>query len=414
MIEKIKAFFNVREKRLKLYKILVTLFLILIFVMPGNVSNMPQIDQRVLVTALGIDLDPAGVKVIAQVLIPEGESNKSSQQIVTGKGKDFINGVENMSINMGRKIELAHCGMMVVGKELAKESVLPHFEQLVSVAKISAGIYVVSTKDLSAEDFLKKANTIDKSSSTGLNNFLTFCTIAAHIPTITLLEFTTNIFEESNSSYMPCIDVGAPLPKEDEGSSSSQSSGGESGGESKSSESSSQVEGINSIGIFDGGKLIEYLGEQETEGLTWLDRKSTKGLLQAHDIMVGDKNIGTSSATLKDKTFTQNVSIKNDIPKIVIRIDAELIKQDRRQYGSDADLAEKDIVKAIKEAFENKIKGDIQKAVDKVKSTGVDFMEFKTRFFKHKNKEYKAYVEKFGDTILQNMVVDYEINLKIR
>lgn len=404
------------NKRLIIYKVLIILFVAVILILPETMSQIPEIDMRVLVTVIGIDESDKGVKTSAQVIIPmmAGEG-QIIQEVVEAEGATLSEALDKLNITMGRKVELGHCGMVVLGNKISEVGVEKYLKFLLSSGKISAGCSLV-TSDTEASKFIDNANKLSEASSSGINNFITYSNSGAHIATVSLLGFLSESNSITETSSIPFVEI-KEKPEENSSGSAGESESGKGGGAGGGSEKSkpTEIKNVESLMVFKNGKSVKKISKEETRGFTWIDNDSDKGLVFIEDFKVGEHHAGPISTNLKKKRVNSSIRIKDGIPVVTFKLDVYLQINDRHSLSElwkENNLDENQLNAALNEAFNEKIRGEIQQAIDVSKEINCDIFGFATKLKKFHFKDFKKYIDNGGD-VLKNIQVEYKIKTRI-
>ena len=153
----------------------------------------------------------------------------------------------------------------------------------------------------------------------------------------------------------------------------------------------------------------------ETRGYDWTDKNNTQGLVTVKNFTAGGIEAGEVYCQLIDKRVNIDVGFDGGVPTAKVKIDA-LMKFEERYKLSDlnkyAGVSEKELGERMKEQFAEKIKSNIDSAVEAMKRLDADVSGFTDRLYRFRNKEYAACENK--ERLLQNLVVTTEVNVKFR
>lgn len=222
------------NRRLLLYKLVLIAAALALLLFPGTADRQPQIDSRVMITALGIDAGGEGIKLTASVSVAKKEAEGGGKEAVaSAEGENLGDALNNLSRALGKKAELAHCGLIAVGDELCCSSLKDSVDYLVISGVISDGASIVAA-DGEAKSLIETAVKLSGSAAFSLNSFLAFAGEDAQIPMVSLVRFAANNNTAGKSSYLPLIKMGAE--GEGQGGSQSGESGSKQGGESEKDE----------------------------------------------------------------------------------------------------------------------------------------------------------------------------------
>ena len=200
------------QKRLIINRILIALFILFfcaVFFLPSVLNKNPQIQSKLLVTAIGIDSEQDGkIELSSVCILPDsGQENKVKSITVTSKARSIAECIEIVSEQYGKQVELGLCGLVVIGESTDGQSILPHLEFLLSSAYISPGTYLIYANEGKASELLEYASAQNPSTAEILSSVVGFNDKTARITTKTLLEFLSETHGVSSSSILPSVKV---------------------------------------------------------------------------------------------------------------------------------------------------------------------------------------------------------------
>lgn len=372
-------------KKLLIYKIAIFIFAFIVAFMPTTVSRSREVNSRVIVEILGLDGGDE-INVTAQYVMPTGEQGATSKDTVTVGGATLEEAVETLSTALGRRAELGHCSMVIVGNDAGPELL----GTLMTATDVTADVYLAAAEDKAEElvgqitDFMKKTGATDA-------DFIAYGAKKSHVATNTLLGFLCDIGSASHSSFMPVVSM---IESEENKSDSSQN-GGEGGGKSKDGAGggSSEKSGGGDNGGSSGGsgmnveKLALYspqgrcgiLDKNAARGVAWVSSPIEKGILTA-DVNVDGDNIKDVSARLLKKHVDITTDAKNNAAKIKIRaiIEPRGDKFNRLDAKNSAAAS-----MAIKDGFSQAVKSELIAAYESAAVCGCDPLFIGREFYRY-------------------------------
>lgn len=408
-----------KERLLRIYKILIAVFVVVLVLLPRSVTSIPEIETKLLLTVMGLDKTENGYRVSATAVMPaESQNGSTIRAEVEAEEVSVSAALEKLSLKMGKRLELGLCGVVMVGDTFGDESLLPHLKYLLSSGKIIPGAYLVQAKGRSAKEAIEMSDALSEASSNGLSTLVEHNALNTHMSTITLLKFLSDTASVTNCAYMPQLEIG----KKDKafgGGSDGGSGSGESGTSGEGSESggtgTAEIKQINKIAIYKNGVLSGEFDPVETRGYDWTDKNNKQGLVTVKDFTVGGKDVGEIYCQLIDKKVNIDVGFDGDVPTARVKIDA-LMKFEERYKLSDLNkydgISEDELSAAMKTQFAAKIESNILSSVEAMKRLGADVGGFTDKLYRFRNKEYAAFGDR--DKMLAELVVTCDVNVKFR
>ena len=272
-----------KTKLLKIYKLMILFFILVLILSPKSVTNRPEIETKLLLTSIGLDKVEDQYRVSATAVMPQESQNGSTMRLNVGVEADSVSAAfEKLSLKMGKKLELGLCGLIVIGDTFGDESILPHLNYLMASGKIIPGAYLVLSLGKSAKETIEMSNMLSEASSNGLSKLIEHNALDTNMPSITLLKFLSETGSVTKSSYIPCIEIGEKENSDDEtggsgsGSGGSADSSGSGGGDSTSAgdqkSGETEIKSLSKIAFYRDGRQIKFLDDEQTRGFTWSNK----------------------------------------------------------------------------------------------------------------------------------------------
>ena len=406
-----------KTKLLKIYKLMILFFILVLILSPKSVTNRPEIETKLLLTSIGLDKVEDQYRVSATAVMPQESQNGSTMRLNVGVEADSVSAAfEKLSLKMGKKLELGLCGLIVIGDTFGDESILPHLNYLMASGKIIPGAYLVLSPGKSAKETIEMSNMLSEASSNGLSKLIEHNALDTNMPAITLLKFLSETGSVTKSSYIPCIEIG----KKDGGSDQEKPSGGssdegQSSGSGEDKKGETEIKSLSKIAFYRDGRQIKFLDDEQTRGFTWSDKTSTQGLVSLENLKVQDIEVGQIFCQLRSKKFKIKTGINNGVPQTKMSVEVLLELEDRyklsdlfKYYG----ISEEEINQNIKNQFAVKIENELVSVINVMKECDCDAMGLTTNLYKFHYNDYNNYPDK--ENILSAMQVDYDIKVKFK
>ena len=383
------------EKKVWLNRVIIglcLLFFCLLFFLPSVLNRDPQIQTKLLITAIGIDVaEDNDVEFSGIAVLPAtGDTAQVKSVTVTNKAPSLAECIENISEQYGKQAELGLCGLVVVGESTDSENLLPYMEFLLSSAYISPGTYLIHTTSSKASELLEFASSQNPSTAEILSSVVEFNNKTARITTRTLLEFLSESHSVSNSSVLPSVKVSKI---ENQSSSDAKTSGGDS------DTKRSAVKSLNTAIVYQNGKKVGDLNDAQTLGFNLATNESNKGLLVLDEFSADGFDLGRIDCWVYASKNKKTVYFDNGTPIFNVSIDVTLQFQDQHKIiraWQRNGKREEDIINPLIKAFEEKIKANVISAFEKSQSMGADIFSVRTEFSRYHYNRYKQ-IQKNGD-----------------
>ncbi len=402
-----------RDKKILIIKIAIFVFAFLTVIFP--LENSPSVEAKTAVTVVAFDRKDDKTHIFVQMTIPQQQADGSAKLLVTeAEGKDIADAFERLSVKIGLEIELAHCGIILIGEEMSKGGFIEDLDYMLSSSMISPQISVLSCGG-SAKDFMQKLNKFSQTNGSGVFDVVSYSEDSINVRVISALKFLSENDLPSGASSLPIIDFemqefggGGSGGSDSGGSSGGGSGGGGSGGEEK----SPMIKELNKCAVYKKGKAVGELSPLGTKGLSMFDTKSNKGYFEADNVVIGGKAIDYVPMQVRKKEAKLKAKFMDGKPVITAEVDMALDTETSFNISKEGIFASKQEVRA---ALEKRVKEIVKSEIEDALTAGVelnaDVLGIETAFYKQCYKEYKKY--DFKEDFVKNVQVEYKINVEV-
>lgn len=399
------------RKKLLIYKALLFLFAFFIAFMPTTSLRNKEVNSRVIVGILGLDSGEGDkVSLTAQYVMPTEAQGSTGKDTVTVEGETLDEAAEALNTALGRRVELGHCSMVIVGKD-AKPELLG---SLMTATDVAADVWMAAAED-KAEDLI--ADLTDFMSKTGATdaNFIAYSARKAHIATNTLLGFLSDLGSASKTAYMPLVEMQSGKASEGGDSSGGGGSGGGKGGDSGGG-SSEGGKGGESEGEQKTGMKVEKLamyGENgrvgifdstSARGVAWVSAPVEKGTV-CSDVEYDGKTIkGVCGRLLKKHA---KVVVDQKTGEATIKIKA-FIEPHGDKFNSLFATNSKKANDALIAGYKKKIQGELKSAVGSSLATNSDPLFIGREFYRYCPDYFKSQYDYYS------VKINYDIEIALK
>jgi|GEM_PF-2801458 len=437
-----------RKEKLRWIKIVVALGLVLMLLSPLPVSS-PQIHMSALSLAIGIDYSEHGVKALALVYLPiVGGGPLYAGDVVEAEGQNIAEALENINILLGRRVEYMHCGLLVLGKDYAKNGVINDLEHLIITGTVSPTINVALATTDDARAFLEALN--EYSNRMTLSNLFKYTVSGALSHSNNLLDFIRDSHSSSGASVMAAFELsggedageGGITNEGEEDETEDEAEGEEEGNEGSEDNEGGEdnqrkeefsydvesgpfgpgmiapteldpialqfgegndrtlIKNINNTAIFKHGKLASIWTGEESRGLAWVDANTSSAVvyLRQTPLKMNRKKVRTRT-NISDGKATYN-----------LRLDIRFSLLDMR-FLNNGPLLDESEFSMIEEAAALKIESEIYRAYLASKRDGADVFLIEDSFFRRNHREYRRLKDAEFDFLMDT---DFNIEVRVR
>lgn len=339
-------------------KIILLIILILFTINLTGCWDYVELNQREVITAIGIDKgeEPGTVVVTMQSIIPhristplKPSTSESATHVVSITGTSFSDALVRYKQITSKNPYFQHSRVYIIGEDAARDGVASFINPIFRSIEYRTRGWLLVTKG-KASDILKIQTDASKISADYILNLMNSSNYMATVPVETLHEFTKDISIKTISPVTAKIQA------------------------IKSEDNHFDI-GYSGSAVFKKDKLIGWLDMHETKGLLWATGKFKRGVISA-------AYPKTANGVLTQKVIKARTKIRPKIidGKITIIIDI----YEEGLIGENDSNIEMNSMEAIK-SFENQFEVEIKKQVEAC--------------LKKVQQEYKTDVFGFGEEI---------------
>lgn len=395
------------RKKLLIYKALLFLFAFFIAFMPSTSLRNKEVNSRVIVGILGLD-GGEKIRLTAQYVMPTEAQGSTGKDTVTVEGETLDEAAEALNTALGRRVELGHCSMVIVGSEANTELL----GSLMTATDVAADVWMAAA-DGKAEDLI--ADLTDFMSKTGATdaNFIAYSARKAHIATNTLLGFLSDLGSASKTGYMPLVEMQSGKASESGDSGSGGSTGGGKGGDSSGGESgkSGSTEGeqktgmkVEKLAMYGENGRVGIFDSTSARGVAWVSAPVEKGTVCA-DVEYEGKTIkGVCGRLLKKHA---SVKVDQKTGEATIKIKA-FIEPHGDKFNSLFATNSKKANDALIAGYKKKIQGEVESAVGSSLATNADPLFIGREFYRYCPNYFKSEYDYYS------VKINYDIEIALK
>lgn len=392
-----------------IYAVVITAMAFLFFT---NDFGLVDIRKTAVIIGAGIDLNDKGVSVTAQVAIPQASTGGDNTQYieVEGEGVTVADALNEINKKTGFYPKLVFCKLLILGESCTSGNIfeiLDYFYRddytqltpVIAMCKGSAGKLLASkmrfgnTATVSIERLLS-----DEAKKSG------------NVSTVNLKIIGIHDHSPSAACYMPYIRVQSQTAESSKPSGGS-SQGGSSSSEDPSGGSSSSGDSGGSepqefmcdrTAIFSSGRFSGVLTENQTFALN-LIKNNVRHIFVPCEADGKQYTLG-----MRNCRGSVNVDVSGGVPAVRIGFDAVVQVSDVDSAEDPHSVSEGVVPDEVLAGGAEEIKGMFSELIEASRAADCDILEIKTLLYRF---HYPLF-EKFGDTILSDAEISFDINLR--
>ena len=398
------------RKKMLIFKVLIFLFAFFIAFMPSTALRNKEVNSRVIVGILGLDGGDK-ISITVQYVMPTEPQGSTGKDTVTVEGETLDAAAEALNTALGRRVELGHCSMVIVGSETKPEQL----GSLLTATDVAADVWMAAAdgkaKDLMGDltDFMKKTGATDA-------DFIAYSARKAHIATNTLLGFLSDLNSASKTAYIPLVEMETESAEEGGGGSGGEqgggsgASGGGSGGEKSGEQGGGQKKEeqkgmkVEKLAVYGKEGRVCVLDSTSARGVAWVSAPVEKGTVCSDVEFEGETIKGVCGRLLK-KQVSVKVNPKNNVATIKVKAFIEPHGDKfNRLYATNSKKA----YEALVEGYTKKIVGEVESAYRDSLAENVDPLFIGREAFRY----HPDYFKKSYN--YHHITVKYDIEIAIK
>ncbi|MBK1810091.1 Ger(x)C family spore germination protein [Clostridium sp. YIM B02505] len=350
--------------------------------------DMREINELGLVMAVGIDKkDDNDFTVTVQVAKPNeaGSSTQGSSSepvwVGTADGKTIFDAIRNVAKMSSRRIMWAHNNIIVLGENLARESITPVIDFFAHNSELRMKTWIAVVKG-DARPYIEAKTGMESIPALSLARLYKYGQLPAKSIKSDMLTVFRDYKSETQQPIISQLNMVTNASKKEP-----------------------QVE-LAGSGVLKDDKLVGFLTPDETRGINFVREKVKSSILSVASTLLNNKRVTVEIHDIKTKIKS---TIIGDAPQITVSISAigEITEQDEV-----SNVSIEVFKKEVEGLIQAKIKGDTEDAIKKLQTEfNSDVVAF-GRFVHIQNKEQwdKIFQYKWDETFKKTAV---KVNAKI-
>lgn len=342
----------------------------------GGTINATPIVSRAVVVGIAIDRSGELLEVTAQVLVTSGSTaGKPQSKEISAKAPTVSGALSQIAENTSMVVSLAHCNLVILGKEILEYNAVYPLDYLIRNAYLSENALLIGTLG-KASEILKTKVAFSELASLYAQRAIESLTKYDSVAERTIKEFVVDEKKYNKSNYLMVIER-VPLEKVDvvPTAGGDDTQGGGQSGQGGQGEEQEYYFNLRETALFYDSKMVGLLDETETVGLNLVSKEVKAGTLNikgddGEEIEVYIVNASAKKEFDKDSR-TMKVSIEMKVNVKEINADHSILSKDDGKL-SETELArgEKTLVDAVTSCYE------------KAKAVGVDIFDITASLYR--------------------------------
>ncbi|AKL96010.1 spore germination protein KC [Clostridium aceticum] len=302
------------------------------------------------------------------------------------EGETVFEAIRKFSTFTDKNLFFGHVEFILIGEDAAKEDVLKYLDFFVRDHELRLNAKVIVVRDGTAKEVIDTGNTSEHFISERLNILMDAIganSLSAEVELVKLLQMFDNEFA---SAYLPSIRLSNLIDRE------------------KGEEEKKDLL-LDRFAVFQGGRLLGYLSEEQSRGLNWIINKIQTGI-----IVVTDKRGGKVSLEIIDSRSKIIPSFNKDMPEVLIKIG---LSSNVGEIQSSEDVFNIDTISYLQHQQENIVKSEIENVLMYGQKNNVDIFGLSTAIYHRYPIKWKSVQGEWQEIFPKlkiNIVVESKIN----
>lgn len=364
------------------------MILILVLFLPAGLSAPPEGLDFIHATSIGIDESEEGIEVsILAFVITPSKNYSESFYFLSAKAQNPAEAVELIAHSVGKRVVLAHAGVVVLGNEFAKNGVIEELNYLFRSHTIANDVFLITT-NVTAKEFLQEEQKLITDAGIRLEEVGVYNQKNSFFNDINLDSFYKGYFSESKTSVTAYMELLSESQSSQsfatgESSSGSESQSGENqeGGSSGSQKTQEKkfIQNLSRASIFYDGKLKTVLSEEETKGINWTSTALHNVKITVDD--VNDENFTNAQLVYK----VENVDIKkngyfvDNVPvveyNVLLIVDIDEVVREIGDITNNITSGKTYLTSTVKKKIESQVKKEFSKGLNNLIINSTDALD---------------------------------------
>ena len=344
-----------------------------------------------------IDLNAANNQEKCSISYITGEQDDGGQN--TNKGKKLFNiksdtlfgTIEKLQSITNKSLSSSHLQYVLIGEKTARENLEYFTKNYSKLSKIRLDVNIFAVKDLTSEEFLKKALTSDIDINDRLDGIVNDREQLSYLTKKNLKDLLQLTYDKTHTGVIPVLHIIESPEQEDKG-------------ELGEKEDKSYTFGYYGLGIIKNGKLTDYLPVELVRAYLIATKSVKNTAIELEALLFQIENTENKISFEFDKA--------NNLLKAIfqINIDSSYVEANDQENQNDTAI-DNSRLESLNAMQSDVIKGEIEKLISVSKKLGTDFLGIgEILSMQHPYKWHS--IEKGWDNIFKNL--DYEINISVK
>ena len=405
-------------------KIFVVFAILIVITFPSTLYPQSDQDKTIVTSSIGIDEKDGKYDVTILAVIPkDGGDVSSNLELFNGTGKTISEALDDISLDIGKKIGLSHCDCIIFSEKLMQNNLAEVLDYFIRTANLSTNPTLIATPN-SASDLLDAVKSSNNLLDLSLKNIITSQEYISVIDNVTLDRFYRAYLSPHSTFTIPILkteDSKSSSEGNKSGASSTtgnasaeDSSGGGSGGSNQ--QQSKKISNDNKIAILKDGKYVGTLTDDEMFIYSLISKPSEYQKFIIEE--VNDENVLDSTIVFQeaDKVIIPICKFVDGKPvmeyNIWLSVMLDEVKGNNHSYSSVSGIKNY-LTDVVEKKFRDQIDVKLQNTNALMRKNQYDIMNVYSKFNAFAYSKFHDYANSLGDSCQYMKDMTISINLKL-
>jgi len=393
------------KKLIKNNMLLLIMFIMLVYFGPA-IYRPAQASEKAIVTAIGVDKDDDGYEISMLVVVPTAQKTDSANgvELVSAKGRSLGDAVNNISLDIGKTVGLAHCDAIVLSSDAMSTDVRATLDYLNRSGELTKNAMLFNTNE-------KAKDVLNTTISTKIVPALKLSTMVEYNKEFSISQdasldgFYTEYYTPSSISLLPII--------------TTQPSNSNSGGDSSQSQGGQDKKVLKCNGdicVVKKGVMVATLTGDFVTSFNALKPSIKKGYLQVENVSDGIYDNANILMEIRNKKISRIPSFVDGVPHVTYKgtLRLKIVEVNAQNNNLDTlnevQLRMSDTIKTkLIDDIKSSMAGNMAVAID----SNADIFEYDNMFYSKMPTQWENYKKqhKNPSDFLPNIQINYDIKI---
>lgn len=394
----------------------------------GRLQQPAQSEVNAHITTMAAEIMEDEYVVSVKVLTPT-QAITRSDKVYTAKGKTLSQTMQQLTLQIGKRLGFCHCDVVLVGENLCKSGIVEILDYLTRLRRIGRNALVVNFEG-HPDECMRAITHMNDNLSLDFSSLLQETESRLFTSDTSIEKFYQDYYSNASSSYMPKV-----ILTNEEFSGIQVQSGGDSqggsggGGDSQGSsggntnlksgtESAKYFRHDGTASLFKEGKKIGEIPFEESKKFNYFGGKNQRCILELHNV---NDNLYTNAEIVvrsRNKSAKLKSYFEDDVPHLNVSVNLEVVLQQIYQETKNEEFLtghQNFFTPEVKRRIIELVTLNMYESLDFMAANNLDIIGVYDKFDKFNYKKWKSYYENLPEpkNYMSELVMEVEIKCNV-